>query len=92
MQKIDDRNSSGILTFNTRLILESSDSSGYIAFYQPDALQTGTNDGPNVTVPFIFIDISYEISYEVVQPFSSLFFTIIPDIVETVVTNFFAPV
>ena len=91
-QKIDDKNSSGLLTFNTRLILESSDSSGYVAFYQPDTLQTGTNDGPNVTVPFIFIDISYEISYEAVKPFSGLFYTTIPSIVQTVVTDFFDPV
>ena len=65
-QKIDANNTTGLLTFNTRLILESSSGTGYIAFYQPEALQTGTNDGPNVTVPFIYIDISYEISYDIV--------------------------
>lgn len=91
MQKIDARNSSG-LTFNTRLILESPDSNGYIAFYQPDALQTETNDGPKVTVPFIFIDISYGIPFDsqLVKKFSNLFYTVIPTIVQKVVENFFA--
>ena len=86
-----DRNSSNY-SFITRLAFESSSSKPFVGVYHPVSfINDGTSDGPDVTVPFVYIDIIYDASSKVAVSESQTFYEKIPDVVKEVVTAFLAP-
>ena len=76
------------------MAIESSGSKPLVSttVYQPDAFLSGESNAPDITVPFVYIDIIYDTSPAVaVTKDRHTLYDIIPTIVKKVVTKFLTP-